>query len=187
MGEVFKKEKSNGLFKTVLSKHNVFVGPLAQVSKGHTVSNSEHDKGSKELQKASSRTVAKASTKSQQMAQRIGLWLLTLPLNFFPVAGPLAFCYINGKARVPDIHRRYFDMKQMTKSEREAWIKLYEMQYTTFGFIVQGLELVPVVGTILGFTNVIGAALWAVDLENDQDALRKKLPNNVYSSEIIKK
>ncbi|KAG0035989.1 hypothetical protein BGZ82_004844, partial [Podila clonocystis] len=121
MGEVIYMEKSNGMFKPVLAKHNVLVGPLAQASKGYTVSNSEHEKGSKELQKAPSHTVAKASTKSQ-----------------------------------PDIHRRTFDMKHMTKSEREAWIKSYEVQYTTFGFIVLGLELVPVVGTIFGLTNVIG-------------------------------
>ncbi|KAF9308478.1 hypothetical protein BG003_011043 [Podila horticola] len=189
MGEVFKKEKSKGLFKTVIAKHNVLMGPLARVSvSGYiTVSNLEHENDTKESQKdasPSSRAVAKASAKSQQMTQRVGLWLLTLPLNFFPVAGPMTFCYINGKTRIPDIHRRYFDMKQMTKSEREAWIKSHEVQYTTFGFIAQGLELVPVIGIVFGFTNVIGAALWAVDLEKDQYTLRnKKLSKAAYSSE----
>lgn len=133
MGEVFKKEKSKGLFKTVIAKHNVLMGPLARVSvSGYiTVSNLEHENDTKESQKdasPSSRAVAKASAKSQQMTQRVGLWLLTLPLNFFPVAGPMTFCYINGKTRIPDIHRRYFDMKQMTKSEREAWIKSHEVK-----------------------------------------------------------
>lgn len=134
MGEVFKKEKSKGLFKTILVRRNILLGPLAQVSKSGliSVSHMEHENGIKESQKdaspSPSHAVAKASAKSQQMAQRVGLWLLTLPLNFFPVAGPITFCYFNGKARVPDIHRRYFDMKRMTKCERENWIKAREVK-----------------------------------------------------------
>ncbi|KAI9241156.1 MAG: hypothetical protein BYD32DRAFT_458124 [Podila humilis] len=192
MTEVFKKEKSKGLFKTILARRNVVLGPLAQVSKSGliSVSHMEHEEGIKESQKcvspSPSHVVAKASAKSQQMAQRVGLWLLTLPLNFFPVAGPITFCYFNGKARVPDIHRRYFDMKRMTKSERENWIKAHEMQYTAFGFVAQGLELAPIIGIAFGFTNIIGAALWAVDLEKEQDALRnKKLLKDANSSKVI--
>lgn len=134
MGEVFKKEKSKGLFKTVLARSNILLGPLGQVSDSGpiSVSHLEHEKGIKESQKGTSSSpshaVAKVSAKSQQVAQRVGLWLLTLPLNFFPVAGPITFCYINGKARVPDIHRRYFDMKRMTLCERKSWIQAREVK-----------------------------------------------------------
>lgn len=140
-------------------------------------------------------------------------------------------------ARVLDIHRRYFDMKQMTKSEREAWIKSHEV--TSKVRIPKCLQVRgPIVNSLaiqlesdrctehlvssrsragscyrhrLWFTNVIGMhlhllstdieetnkkreanlvsnhtrVLWTVDLEKNQHALRKKLLQDAYSSEIV--
>ncbi|KAF9897349.1 hypothetical protein BX616_005756 [Lobosporangium transversale] len=110
---------------------------------------------------------------SVDLGQRILLWFVTLPLNFIPVVGPLTFCYINAKARIPDIHRRYFDLKEMTVDEREAWIKAHQSDYRAFAFVSQALELIPLLGIFFSFTNTIGAALWAVELERDQETLRK--------------
>ncbi|KAI8601128.1 hypothetical protein EDD21DRAFT_415211 [Dissophora ornata] len=205
MGEVFKKEKSKGLFKAVIAHNNVLMGPLATVTH-HT--NHHHHHSSKRLTHRNKDVAAEDSilvaatdamishkemkhrkrdlvkSASTQVGQRILLWFMTLPLNFLPVAGPVTFCYINGKARVPDVHRRYFDMKGMTVDERKVWIKRREPEYIAFAFVSQGLELVPVLGILFGFTNTIGAALWAVDLEQQQDALRnKKLLSDAYASE----
>ncbi|KAF8977258.1 hypothetical protein BGZ46_007525 [Entomortierella lignicola] len=178
MGEVFKKEKTKGLFQSVLLKDKVQVGPLAKVTDNGVIKISS----SKDSRLYGSQHKLEKVTGSL-FGQRMGLWLLTLPLNFIPVAGPIAFCYINGKARSQYVHRRYFDMKEMNAQEREEWIKARKSQYTTFGVIAQGLELIPFIGILFGFTNTIGAALWAADLERQQYELRrKKLHDTVPSS-----
>ncbi|KAG0369437.1 hypothetical protein BGZ54_009943 [Gamsiella multidivaricata] len=204
MGEVLKKEKSKGLFKVVIAQQNVIMGPLASVTHLHGVNKGPRQKEntlntidesddtvtvaateamiSRKESKHRKRNVVKSV--SVQVGQRIFLWFVTLPLNFFPIAGPITFCYINGKARAPDIHRRYFDMKDMTVDERKEWVRKRQVDYTTFAFVSQGLELVPIFGIFFGFTNTIGAALWAADMERDQDALRnKKLLEDAYASE----
>ncbi|KAF8977325.1 hypothetical protein BGZ46_007479 [Entomortierella lignicola] len=201
MGEVFKRERAKGLFKAVIKNSSVSFGPLATVTHHHPQLKGKTRKGAdvdelddsedsidvvtKESSKESKqRKRDRVKAASMRAVRRVILWFLTLPLNFFPLAGQIAFCYINGKARVPDIHRKYFDLKGMTDTERKDWIKKRETQYTAFGFVCQGLELIPVLGIFFSFTNTIGAALWAIDLEQEQDALRnKKLLEEAYASE----
>ncbi|KAF9427583.1 hypothetical protein BGZ94_004612 [Podila epigama] len=176
MGEVFKKEKNKNLFQSVLLKDDVQVGPLARVTDNGMIKISDTNDSAHSLSSRQQhhRMMEKAAASSSHYGQRMGLWLVTLPLNFVPIAGPMAFCYINGKARSQYVHRRYFDMKEMTLQERDEWVKTRKSQYTTFGIIAQGLELLPVVGILFGFTNTIGAALWAADLERQQYELRSK-------------
>ncbi|KAF9938828.1 hypothetical protein BGZ65_012099 [Modicella reniformis] len=177
MGEVFSKEKTKGLFQNVLSKNNVQIGPFAEITENGTIKVStiqEYGPRDSRLQGVHHKNLEKVSTSPSHFGQRMGLWLVTLPLNFIPVLGPIAFCYINGKARSYHVHRRYFDMKEMTPPEREQWIKARKSQYTTFGVLAQGLELIPFLGILFGFTNTIGAALWAADLEQQQNELRNK-------------
>ncbi|KAG0227061.1 hypothetical protein BGW42_003072 [Actinomortierella wolfii] len=180
MGEIFKKEKNKGLFQSVLAKNGVQVGPYATVTEDGRVRVSTPGaaggthKDKQQQQRLHQRAIEKAQQTSTHYGQRMGLWMLTLPLNFVPVLGPLTFCYINGSARGPYIHKRYFDMKEMTLQEREEWMAKHKREYTTFGVIAQGLELLPFVGFLFGFTNTIGAALWAADLEQQQYELRKR-------------
>ncbi|OAQ29231.1 hypothetical protein K457DRAFT_32396 [Linnemannia elongata AG-77] len=191
MGEVFKREKSKGLFKSVMSYNNVLLGPLATVEHHeHKAKNSDDSDDTIQVSSTAGKPVVKKRRRdvvkdaSLQFGQRIALWLVTLPLNFIPVVGSVVFCYINGKAIVPDIHRRYFDMKRMTEDERKEWIRQRQADYTAFAFVSQALELVPFLGVLFGFTNTIGAALWAVDLERPQDALRnRKLLDDAYGSQ----
>jgi hypothetical protein len=178
MGEVFKKEKSQKLFKAVITQQNVAMGPLATVEHHHPVKEGEKSNNKDEIDSERDDTIKMAPSPasispkesqlqrrdvvrsaSTQFGQRILLWLVTLPLNFIPVVGPLAFCYINGKARMSDVHRRYFDMKDMTLDERQEWIDKRHDDYRTFAFVCQALELVPVLGIVFGFTNTIGYVL----------------------------
>ncbi|KAF9104416.1 hypothetical protein BGX27_010106 [Mortierella sp. AM989] len=202
MGEVFKKERATGLFRAVVKESNLTFGPLATVEHHHIQPQNKKQKESDVDQLDDSEDSINVATKepakevkkrrrdrvhaaSVRTAQRVLLWLVTLPLNFLPVIGQIVFCYINGKARVPDIHAKYFDLKGMTDDERKDWIKKRQNHYTTFGFMCQVLELVPVLGIFFSFTNTIGAALWAIDLEQDQDVLRNKklLEEDAYTSE----
>ncbi|KAF9304614.1 hypothetical protein BGZ74_001055 [Mortierella antarctica] len=183
MGEVFKKEKTKGLFQSVLTKDNVQVGPLARVTESGMIKISDtNEQRSHHGPSGHHKAMERVAASTSHFGQRMGLWLVTLPLNFVPIAGPMAFCYINGKARSQYVHRRYFDMKEMTQQERDEWIKTRKSQYTTFGVIAQGLELLPFVGILFGFTNTIGAALWAADLERQQYELRSKKNREAASS-----
>jgi len=180
MGEAFKREKSK-LFQSVMSYSNIPLGPLATVQhhEHNAMSSADSDDTIQVSSTAGKPVVAKSrrdvvKDASLHFGQRIALWLVTLPLNFIPVVGSLVFCYINGKAIVPDIHSRYFDMKRMTADERKDWIRMRQPDYTVFAFVSQALELIPFLGILFGFTNTIGAALWAVDLEKSQDALRNR-------------
>jgi hypothetical protein len=132
MGEVFKKEKTKGLFLSVLHRDNVHVGPLAKVSDNGAILVSDTKEteyyGPRDAKGTATmvqhkKPLERATTSASHFGQRMGLWLVTLPLNFIPLAGPMAFCYINGKARSNYVHRRYFDMKEMTALEREEWVK----------------------------------------------------------------
>ncbi|KAF9183405.1 hypothetical protein BGZ50_004251 [Haplosporangium sp. Z 11] len=181
MGEVFKKEKTKGLFQNVLVKDAVQIGPLAKVTENGVIKVSQTDRTSRDSGPRGPQ-YNKMTTSTSHFGQRMGLWLVTLPLNFVPILGPIAFCYINGRARSHHVHRRYFDMKEMTPQERNDWIQARKSQYTTFGVIAQGLELIPFIGILFGFTNTIGAALWAADLEREQNDLRKSARTSTSTS-----
>ncbi|KAF9435112.1 hypothetical protein BGZ76_006862 [Entomortierella beljakovae] len=201
MGEVFKKQRAKGLFKAVIKESSVTFGPLATIDHHHhqikenTKNEGEVDKlddsedsidVSTPKKETRQRKRDRVKSASKHAAERILLWIITLPLNFFPFAGQVLFCYINGRARVPDIHPKYFDLKNMNDEERKEWIKKREKQYQAFGFVCQAFELVPILGILFSFTNTIAAALWAIDLEHDQDALRnKKLLIDAYEPEKL--
>ncbi|KAL9124843.1 MAG: hypothetical protein Q9217_005876 [Psora testacea] len=92
-------------------------------------------------------------------------YLMYLPLNFIPVFGTVMFVVLQGKSVGPAGHARYFQLKQWNKSQREKHVEQYRGAYTSFGVAVVLLELVPVASIFFAFTNTVGAALWAADME----------------------
>lgn len=122
-------------------------------------------------------------------------YLLYLPLNFIPVVGTLVFVLLQGKRNGPAAHARYFQLKGWPKSQREAfieqnrggytsyvpnlilWHELTEVSCYRFGVAAFLLEMVPFANLAFAFTNTVGAALWAADLErsrNTAPALREQ-------------
>ncbi|OZJ01889.1 hypothetical protein BZG36_05045 [Bifiguratus adelaidae] len=96
------------------------------------------------------------------------LYVLTLPLTIIPFVGAAAFVYVNGSAKAGTVHRRYFDQKKMSKEQRRAWLSQHYNDYRNFGMVAVALESIPLVGILFRCTNSIGAALWAINLEKDQ-------------------
>jgi hypothetical protein len=92
-------------------------------------------------------------------------YFMYLPLNFIPIVGPIIYMFINARKFGPNAHARYFQLKGMTKTQREEWAKSHSAEYTGFAIPAQILELIPFVGIFFSFTNTVGAALWAADLE----------------------
>lgn len=95
-------------------------------------------------------------------------YFMYLPLNMIPVVGTILFIVLQAKRLGPLAHARYFQLKGMGKREKEEWIETRGPQYTSFGVPATVLEMIPFVGIFFAFTNTVGAALWAADLEQEQ-------------------
>lgn len=100
-------------------------------------------------------------------------YFMYLPLNFIPVVGTALFITMQGKRVGAAAHDRYFQLKKMSNSAKEAWVHEHQAAYTSFGVVAVLLELVPVASIFFAFTNSVGAALWAADMESSQTTAPK--------------
>ncbi|KAF1952645.1 hypothetical protein CC80DRAFT_171780 [Byssothecium circinans] len=115
-------------------------------------------------------------------------YFLYLPLNMIPVVGTVLFVILQGRKFGPTAHARYFQLKQMKKREREEFIAKRKAAYTSFGVPAVLLELVPIVGIFFAFTNTVGAALWAADMERKTaSGDDTTAPNLRYQADLAKK
>jgi len=92
-------------------------------------------------------------------------YLMYLPLNFIPVVGTIIFIVLQGRRSGPAAHNRYFQLKEWNNSQREKHISDNKAAYTSFGVAASVLEMIPVASIFFSFTNTVGAALWAADME----------------------
>lgn len=97
--------------------------------------------------------------------QAIIRYFMYLPLNFIPVVGTVMFVFLQGKKLGPTVHTRYFQLKGMKKSQRDEFVERRQAAYTSFGVPAVLLEMIPFFGIFFAFTNTVGAALWAADIE----------------------
>ncbi|PWY91037.1 hypothetical protein BO70DRAFT_358475 [Aspergillus heteromorphus CBS 117.55] len=91
--------------------------------------------------------------------------LLLLPLNCVPVVGTAVYVYIQGKQFGPDAHERFFQLKGWKGKEVDEWVTKFRGAYTGFGMASFALEMIPFASIAFAFTNTVGAALWAADME----------------------
>lgn len=94
-------------------------------------------------------------------------YLLYLPLNFIPVVGTVIFILLQGKRAGPAAHTRYFQLKEWSQRQRQLHIEENRGGYTSFGIVAFLLEMIPFANLVFAFTNTVGAALWAADLEKN--------------------
>ncbi|KAI8951573.1 hypothetical protein F4801DRAFT_544399 [Xylaria longipes] len=92
-------------------------------------------------------------------------YVMYLPLNFIPVVGTIIFVVLQGRTRGKSVHGRYFQLKGWSSSQQRDWLQQHTGPYTTFGTIATLLEMIPVASMLFTFTNTVGAALWAADIE----------------------
>lgn len=92
-------------------------------------------------------------------------YFLYLPLNMVPIVGTVMFVVLQGRKTGPTAHARYFQLKRMDKRQKEQFIERRKAAYTSFGVPAVLLELIPIAGIFFSFTNTVGAALWAADIE----------------------
>jgi len=98
-------------------------------------------------------------------------YVMYLPLNFIPVVGTVIFVLLQGRSRGNSVHTRYFQLKEWSNSQKEAWLKENAAPYTAFGTVATLLELIPFASILFSFTNTVGAALWAADIEANNTSM----------------
>jgi hypothetical protein len=62
-------------------------------------------------------------------------YFMYLPLNFIPVVGTVLFIILQGRRFGPNAHARYFQLKQMSKSQKEDFIEKHKAAYTRYVII----------------------------------------------------
>jgi uncharacterized protein involved in cysteine biosynthesis len=97
-------------------------------------------------------------------------YFIYLPLNMIPIVGTVIFILLQGRRFGPNAHARYFQLKGWDKQKKEEWLEKKRAAYTSFGVPATLLEMIPFVGIFFAFTNTVGAALWAADLEDGAPA-----------------
>ncbi|RFU73269.1 hypothetical protein TARUN_8980 [Trichoderma arundinaceum] len=106
-------------------------------------------------------------------------YVMYLPLNFIPVVGTLTFIFLHGKHRGKVVHSRYFQLKNWSESQRTQWINTHSGAYASFGVVATLLEMIPIVSVFFSYTNTVGAALWAADIESQNNAMVKETAPNL--------
>jgi len=81
------------------------------------------------------------------------------------------FVLLQGRTRGNSVHTRYFQLKKWSQPQINEWLKENTAPYTAFGTVATLLELVPVASILFSFTNTVGAALWAADIESNNTTM----------------
>ncbi|KAJ3164822.1 hypothetical protein HDU88_005034 [Geranomyces variabilis] len=101
------------------------------------------------------------------LVARILLLVITAPLHLIPGVGTVVFLFLNGYLTAWNNSLHWFDMRGCGFSEGRRFVRQNRMAYASTGAVMVLLELVPVAGILFQFTNIVGAALWAVDMESE--------------------
>ncbi|KII84121.1 hypothetical protein PLICRDRAFT_168216 [Plicaturopsis crispa FD-325 SS-3] len=131
-------------------------GQTRLVERGRVV----HGSGTgKKLGKALKKPLAKFSPSA------LTYYLMTLPLQFIPVAGAVIFFVLNGAKTGPSLHSRYFQLKGLSSEERKSFVSTHRGAYTAMGTVALLFNTIPLLNIFFAFTNACGAALFAADIE----------------------
>lgn len=158
LSSLLLSDKKDLLFDTVLLDFGLdnLVSNARQLQKGKSGKfTAMANKLSSPLQKFSPEAVIK--------------YLVSIPLNMVPAIGTILFVTLNGRRAGPRFLARYFQLKGYSGQQKDQQVQEKTGSLTAFGIVTVLLGLVPVVSQVFEFTNVIGAALMAADLEKREN------------------
>ncbi|ETW02325.1 hypothetical protein H310_05868 [Aphanomyces invadans] len=99
---------------------------------------------------------------------KLAVLIASIPLHCVPVVGTIAFVWLNGGHLAGwDPHQCYFDLKGYSVTQRKAIFTKHRDTYTSLATQSMWLQAIPFVGFVFTFTNTVGAALFAADLEDE--------------------
>lgn len=91
--------------------------------------------------------------------------LVYFMLSLVPLFGPVVIVLLKASRSGFMKHRRYFELKGLTLAQKNyLWCHKRHL-YFSFGFWCTVSEMIPLLNIIFFYTNIIGAAMWAIDIE----------------------
>lgn len=116
--------------------------------------------------------------------QQIVEFIVFLPINLVPIIGVPVFLLITGYRAGPFHSWRYFKLLDLSKKERQLYVKRRQLKYTWFGTVALVLQLVPVLSMLFLMTTAAGSALWTVRMEMARRAREEvSAPEDPYHDE----
>lgn len=97
-------------------------------------------------------------------------FIILLPVNLIPIVGVPIFLFLTGYRAGPFHHWRYFKLLELSKKDRQGYIRKRQMKYTWFGTVALLLQLVPVLSMLFLLTTAAGSALWVSKMEKARRA-----------------
>ncbi|KAG6914270.1 hypothetical protein DXG01_001347 [Tephrocybe rancida] len=111
----------------------------------------------------------------------VGLFIvrrvILLPFNFYPFVGIIVSACFKAVRTAQNLHRPYFEAKNMSKQQIAVFTEERKWDYRQFGFAAALLEGLPIIGLVFTISNRVGAAMWAHDLEKRQHFVRSGRQN----------
>jgi uncharacterized protein involved in cysteine biosynthesis len=95
------------------------------------------------------------------------LLIVSLPLHLIPEIGSIIYAWLHSTFMAWESHLYYFDLKGLGFKQQQRWISMRKLQYSSFGFQMLLLQMIPLVGPLFIFTNTCGAALLAIKMERE--------------------
>lgn len=177
LSEQFTRAVRNRLFDTVLKQQGIsHLSPLTTKEKTNLRASNAEDERWEQKQgrkwgfiwtvcKYLSATFLQPSATESSFRQYVRL-ACTLPVTSLMPIGPIVYAYLNGFGSAATLMDHYLLQKSVTKSaDREAVYQANRTQFRMFGAVVFALNLLPIANWLFLFTNTVGAALWAADME----------------------
>ena len=88
---------------------------------------------------------------------------------------PVGYVWLNGFGSTATLLDHYLIQKDLQQqAEREAWYQLHKREFRMFGAVVFAMNAVPLLNWLFRFTNTVGAALWAADIEKNKTFISGK-------------
>ena len=109
---------------------------------------------------------------AKRAAQTVAMTAMTAaPASIVPML-PVLVAFMSGdKATIPFMSH-YLRMRGLTSySQQQAVANTHKLAYTQFGMVAALLTSIPVASWAFVFSNTVGAALWAADLEKQHTLL----------------
>lgn len=109
-------------------------------------------------------------------------WLIMVLLRFFlssiPIFGPLILIMMDAPGTVERCLGRYFELKGYDRPRINRFRNNHLIQWYLFGIMAATLESFPILGFTFAFSNTVGGALWAINVEKLANIDSEKIGKN---------
>lgn len=99
--------------------------------------------------------------------------LIMLLIGSIPIIGAILVIILQAPSKGLRCHLRYFALKGYDKRQIRSIYNSKRGHYMGFGIMANFLESIPIFSVFFMFTNNIGAAIWAIDIENELKSQNK--------------